>query len=52
MIRVAIVGCGNLGRGAEAALRQNPDMELVAIFSRRDASCVCISTECAPVLPM
>ena len=52
MIRVAIVGCGNLGRGAEAALRQNPDMELVAIFSRRDAACVCISTECAPVLPM
>ena len=52
MIRVAIVGCGNLGRGAEAAVRQNPDMELVAIFSRRDASCVCISTECAPVLPM
>ena len=52
MIRVAIVGCGNLGRGVEAALRQNKDMELVAIFSRRDASCVCISTECAPVLPM
>ena len=52
MIRVAIVGCGNLGRGAEAALRQNEDMELVAIFSRRDATCVCISTECAPVLPM
>ena len=52
MIRIAIVGCGNLGRGVEAALRQNEDMELVAIFSRRDAACVCISTECAPVLPM
>ena len=52
MIRIAIVGCGNLGRGVESALRQNDDMELVAIFSRRDASCVCISTACAPVLPM
>ena|SRR5690625_50755 len=35
-IRVGIVGYGNLGRGAELALAQNPDMELVAIFTRRD----------------
>lgn len=34
-IRVGIVGYGNLGKGAEAAIRQNPDMELVAIFTRR-----------------
>lgn len=34
-IRIGIVGYGNLGRGAELAVRNNPDMELVAIFSRR-----------------
>lgn len=36
-IRVGIIGYGNLGRGAEASIRQQPDMELVAIFSRRGA---------------
>lgn len=39
-IKVGIVGYGNLGRGAEAAIRQQPDMELVAIFSRRGAGSV------------
>ncbi len=34
-IRVGIIGYGNLGRGAEMAIRQQPDMELVAVFSRR-----------------
>lgn len=34
-IRVGIVGYGNLGRGVEAAIKQNPDMELVGIFTRR-----------------
>jgi diaminopimelate dehydrogenase len=34
-IRVGIIGYGNLGRGAEAAIQQQPDMELVAVFSRR-----------------
>lgn len=34
-IRVAILGYGNLGRGVEAAVLNNSDMELVAIFSRR-----------------
>jgi len=34
-IRIGIVGYGNLGRGAEIAINQQPDMELVAIFSRR-----------------
>ena len=34
-IRVGIVGYGNLGRGAEAAIAQQTDMELVAVFSRR-----------------
>ncbi|MDO5602603.1 MAG: diaminopimelate dehydrogenase [Oscillospiraceae bacterium] len=34
-IRIGIAGYGNLGRGVEAAVRQNPDMELTAIFTRR-----------------
>ncbi len=34
-IRIGIVGYGNLGRGAEHAIRQNGDMELAAVFSRR-----------------
>ncbi|GIP23474.1 diaminopimelate dehydrogenase [Paenibacillus sp. J22TS3] len=39
-IRVGIVGYGNLGRGVEMALRQNPDFELKAVFSRRDPGSV------------
>ncbi|NGZ77588.1 diaminopimelate dehydrogenase [Saccharibacillus alkalitolerans] len=35
-IRIGIVGYGNLGRGVREAISQNPDMELVAVFSRRD----------------
>ncbi|MCR2805997.1 diaminopimelate dehydrogenase [Paenibacillus soyae] len=35
-IKVGIVGYGNLGRGVEKAIKQNPDMELVAIFTRRE----------------
>lgn len=35
-IRVGIVGYGNLGRGAELAISQNLDMELIAIFTRRE----------------
>ena len=35
MIRVAILGYGNLGKGIECAIRQNDDMELVAVFTRR-----------------
>ena len=38
MIRVGIVGYGNLGRGVECAIRQNPDMTLYGVFSRRDPS--------------
>ena len=34
-IRIGILGYGNLGRGVEAAMHQNPDMELVAVFTRR-----------------
>lgn len=39
-IRIGINGYGNLGRGVESALKQNKDMELVAIFSRRDPESV------------
>ena len=38
ILRVGIVGYGNLGKGAELAIQQNPDMELVAIFTRRPPS--------------
>lgn len=34
-IKVGIVGYGNLGRGVEAAIRQNPDISLEGIFTRR-----------------
>ena len=34
--RIGILGYGNLGKGVELAARQNDDIELVAIFSRRE----------------
>ena len=40
MIRIGILGYGNLGRGVELAVSQNPDMELVGIFTRRDPASV------------
>lgn len=40
MIRIAIAGYGNLGRGVALAVRNNPDMTLVGIFSRRDPASV------------
>ena len=48
-IRVGILGYGNLGRGVELAIRQNPDMELAAVYTRRDPSSVAIATEGVPV---
>lgn len=36
MIRIGICGYGNLGKGVEEAIKYSKDMELVAIFSRRD----------------
>lgn len=35
-IRIGILGYGNLGKGVEAALQHQPDMELVAVFTRRN----------------
>ena len=52
MIRLAIVGYGNLGRGVEAAVRQNKDMTLCAVFTRRDPSTVVLQTPDIPVLAM
>jgi len=43
-IRIGIYGYGNLGRGVENAIKQNSDMELVAVFTRRDPSTVKIQT--------
>lgn len=48
-IRVGILGYGNLGRGVECAIRQNPDMELKAVFTRRAPETVKILTEGIPV---
>ena len=47
--RIGIFGYGNLGRGIECAIRQNDDMELVAVFTRRDPSAVKINTPTATV---
>ena len=44
-IRIGILGYGNLGRGVECAIRQNPDMELKAVFTRRNPETVKILTE-------
>ena len=49
MIRIGIYGYGNLGRGVESAIRQNKDMELVAVFTRRDPSSLKIRTKGARV---
>ncbi|MBP3701150.1 MAG: diaminopimelate dehydrogenase, partial [Lachnospiraceae bacterium] len=48
-IRIGILGYGNLGRGIECAVKQNNDMELAAVFTRRDPSTVKILTETASV---
>ena len=48
-IRVGIVGYGNLGRGVESAIKQNEDMTLVAVFTRRSPDSLKIMTEGANV---
>ena len=49
-MKIAIYGYGNLGRGVEAAMVQNPDCELVGVFSRRDPATVKTRTG-IPVFP-
>ena len=44
MIRIGIYGYGNLGRGIESAIRQNSDMELVCVFTRRDPATLKLNT--------
>lgn len=48
-IKIGILGYGNLGRGVECAIKHNPDMELAAVFTRRDPKTVKILTENVPV---
>ena len=49
-IRIGILGYGNLGRGVECALEKAPDMELAAVFTRRDPAQVKIATANVPVV--
>lgn len=49
-IRVGILGYGNLGRGVESAITQNPDMELAAVFTRRSPETVKVRTAGVKVL--
>ena len=51
MTRIGILGYGNLGRGVEAAIAQNDDLELAAVFTRRDPAGLTIHTPGVPVLP-
>jgi len=48
-IRVGIMGYGNLGKGIECAIKQNDDLELVAVFTRRAPESLTILTEGVPV---
>lgn len=50
MTRIGIVGYGNLGRGVEIATKEADDMELVAVFTRRDPQNVSIISKDVPVL--
>ena len=50
MIRIGILGYGNLGKGVESAIKQNPDMELAAVFTRRNPEDLKIRMENVPVL--
>ena len=51
-IRIGIVGYGNIGRGVEQAIKRNDDMELAAVFTRRDPASVKVATEGAKVVHM
>ena len=48
-IRIGIYGYGNLGRGVECAVKNNADMTLVAVFTRRNPETVKLLTENVPV---
>lgn len=48
-MKIGIIGYGNLGRGIECGIKQNEDMELAAVFTRRNPADVKILTEGVPV---
>lgn len=50
--RIGILGYGNLGRGIESAIKQSEDLELVAVFTRREPASVTIHTEKVPVVAL
>lgn len=50
--RIGILGYGNLGRGIESTIKQSEDLELVAVFTRRDPASVTIHTEKVPVVAL
>ena len=43
-IKIGILGYGNLGKGVECAVKHNPDMELAAVFTRRDKASLKVLT--------
>ena len=49
-MKIGIYGYGNLGRGVEDSIKRNPDMELVAVFTRRNPDSLKIETENVPVV--
>ena len=51
-VRIGILGYGNLGRGVECAIKQNPDMELAAIYTRRDPAQIKPLTPGVKVFPV
>jgi len=51
-IRIGIVGYGNLGKGAKLAVSANSDMELIAVFTRRDPESIKLDDSNIFVLPV
>lgn len=49
-MKIGILGYGNLGRGVESAIKQNSDMELAVVFTRRAPESLKINTENVPVV--
>ena len=49
-MNIGIYGYGNLGRGVEDSIKRNPDMKLVAVFTRRNPESLSIATEGVPVV--
>ncbi len=45
MVKIGILGYGNLGRGVEAAVKKNDDMQLCAVYTRRDPATITLKTE-------